>query len=140
MENIVALLTSPGGTASRREFWIGGAILIGVNIVLNLVPLVGALARLALLYPWTCLSMARLNDMGHSPRLALLPLGFCAVAGLLGLITAIGMSNPALFASALMLAGVTLLVSSMAALVAIAFLLWLGLTPGATETAVRRPG
>jgi uncharacterized membrane protein YhaH (DUF805 family) len=136
MENIIPLLTSPAGTASRRDFWLGAAVLFGIGIVLSLVPVFGALVSLALLYPWTCLSMARLNDMGRSPRLALVPLLFCSIAGVLGFVTAMGMSNPALIASTLMLAGVTLLVSSIAALVAIAFLGWLGLAPGESDAPV----
>ncbi|WP_342250341.1 hypothetical protein [Sphingomonas sp. OTU376] len=136
MENIIALLTSPDGTASRREFWIGGAVLVGVNMVLNLVPILGALATLALLYPWTCLSMARLNDMGQSPRVALVPLAFCSIAALFGLVITMGTSDSALVASTLMLAGITVLVSAMAALVAVAFLLWLGLAPGRLEAPV----
>lgn len=133
MHDLLPLFASPEGSASRRDFWTGAAVLLVAGIALGLIPAVGTIASLALLYPWTCLSMQRLRDMGRSPRLALIPLGFCSISGLLGVIVLMGASNPATLAATFMLAGVTLLVSSVAMLVALAFLLWLGLSTGSSD-------
>ena len=134
MPDLLPLLVSTDGVASRRDFWIAAAVLLIAGIVFGLLPIIGALASLALLYPWTCLSMQRLRDMGRSPRLALIPLSFCCISGLLGLVTLMGAGNPAMLAATVMLAGVTLLVSSIAMLVAVAFLLWIGLSTGSSDT------
>lgn len=134
MPDLLPLLVSTDGVASRRDFWIAAAVLLVAGIILGFIPVVGVIASLALLYPWTCLSMQRLRDMGRSPRLALIPVAFCCISGLLGLVTLMGASNPAMLAATVMLAGVTLLVSSIAMLVALAFLLWIGLSTRSPDT------
>ena len=128
MIDLPSLLLSPKGRATRREFWIGAAALMLASIGLGMVPILGPVATLALLYPWTCLAMRRLEDMGRPPRLALVPIAICSMSGILGVATMIGASQQTAVAATLMLAGVTLLVSSITALVAAGFILWLGLS------------
>jgi uncharacterized membrane protein YhaH (DUF805 family) len=128
MRQLVRLLTSANGSATRGQFLVGGLALIAAGLVFGLIPVAGPIAVLALLYPWTCLSMRRLTDMGRSRRLALIPIGLCGVSGTLGVVTFAGASNPATIGATLMFAGLTLLVSSVAGLVAIAFLAWIALS------------
>ncbi|MGK6325331.1 hypothetical protein ACMGDM_19870 [Sphingomonas sp. DT-51] len=139
MTDLLPLLTSANGTATRGEFLISAFALIVAGLVIGLVPVVGPIASLALLYPWTCLSMRRLADMGRPKALALIPLSLCGVAGALGLLTFAGASNPAALGATLMFAGFTLLVSSVAGLVALGFLVWIGLSNSKPETLAPAP-
>lgn len=133
MNDIFLHLTSADGTATRRDFWIAAAALTGAAIVAGMVPVTGPLVSLLLLYPWTCLSMRRLRDMGRSPRLALLPVFLCSVVGLLTGVTLFGAHDPAQAAVTFLLAGVTLVTATAATLVTLPFLLWIGLTPGRSD-------
>ncbi|NIJ18371.1 uncharacterized membrane protein YhaH (DUF805 family) [Sphingomonas naasensis] len=133
MEDLVPILTSFHGAISRRTFWIGAAVLIVASIVLGLIPYLGTIASLALLYPWTCLAMQRLRDMERPVGLALIPVGLAAISAVLGIVTMVSMFNPMLIGLALMVGGLTVLVGTISMLVAIAFLLWIGLTPGKSD-------
>lgn len=135
MHDLIPLFTTCRGTASRGEFWRAGGLLFVGGFILSLAPLLGNVVPLLLLYPWTCLAMGRLRDMGRPPSFALAPAALCGVAALLGLGTAISAANPAQWGTALFLGGITVLIATLALLVACAFLLWIGLTPGLTERA-----
>jgi uncharacterized membrane protein YhaH (DUF805 family) len=120
------------GRTSKRDFWIGFAALFAAGFAASLVPLVGALASLALLYPWTALVTKRLHDFGRSGWLVLIPTLPAALSGTLAVYGALAMSNAATLGSALAVAGFALLVSTIAMLVGLAFLLWVGLSAGDT--------
>lgn len=130
MTNIFSMLTGFDGTVSRQDFWTGVLVLVCVGAIGAFVPVLGSVASLALLYPWTCLAMKRLRHMNRPVGIVLVPLGLCAAAVILGLVVAIGARTPALYAAAFVAGGLALIVGSLATLVAISFLLWIGLTPG----------
>ncbi len=136
MEELVPALTSFGGSISRKTFWIGVGALVVASLVLGLIPYLGMVAPFALLYPWTCLAMQRLRDMGRAPALALIPVALSAVSTILALLTAASAVNPALIGVALLVGGMTVVVGMIAMVVAIGFLLWIGLTPGASDRPV----
>lgn len=124
------LYLSAQGRIGRRDFWIGAAGLIVVGLVAGLIPVAGALASLALIFPWTCLMAKRLHDLGHSAWLALIAAVPAAISGALGLFTALAASNIATLGVAMASAGLALTVSTLALLVSLGFLLWVGLKPG----------
>lgn len=126
------LLLSFSGRISKRDFWIGFAALFAAGFVASLVPLVGALASLALLYPWTALVTKRLHDFGRSGWLVLIPTVPATLSGVLAVYGAVAMGNAATTGAALAAAGFALLVSTVAMLIGLAFLLWAGLKAGDT--------
>lgn len=123
MEKLVPLLTTTHGEINQRDFWIGAAVLFGAGVVANLVPYLGTVASLLLLYPWACLALKRLRDVGRPESLAGVPV----LLGLLSIIASL-LAGFGLMVSAA-LAGVLLATGGLAGLLALAFLVWLGLTP-----------
>jgi len=76
------LFTSLDGRISRQPFWIGGLILLGVNIVAGVLFGRGVLAAVvgfALLYPSLCVLVKRWHDRGKSGLWVLI--GFIPVIG-----------------------------------------------------------
>ena len=125
-----SLYLSAQGRIGRREFWIGAAGLIAVGLAVGIIPVVGALASLAMLYPWTCLTAKRLHDFGRSGWLVLIAAVPAAVSGALGVFMALAASNLATLGVAMASAGLALTVSALALLASLAFLLWVALKPG----------
>lgn len=128
------LFLSFSGRTSKRDFWIGILGLIGAGIVTGLLPVVGQILGLALLYPSTALMVKRLHDFGRSGWLAAVPLVPAVLAGAIALLAATAMSNPATMGAAFAAAGLAALVSTVAMLVGLAFLLWIGTRDGDSGT------
>jgi uncharacterized membrane protein YhaH (DUF805 family) len=124
------LFISAHGRVGRRDFWIAAAALIISGLVLNLLPVIGPLAALALLYPWTCILVKRLHDTGRSGWLVLVPTVPAALSGVLGLFAALALQSPATMGAAFGMAGLALSASMLAALIGLGFLLWAGLKAG----------
>lgn len=128
--DLQSLYLSAQGRIGRREFWIGAAGLIIVSLVAGLIPVVGAVASLVLIYPWVCLTAKRLHDLGRSGWLVLIAAVPAAVSGAFALFTAMAASSLATIGVAMASAGLALTVSTLALLVSLGFLLWVGLKPG----------
>ena len=132
--NWLPLFLSLDGRIGRKDFCIGAVALIGVGILANLLPIVGPPLSLALIAPWACLMVKRLHDFGRSGWLVLIALVPAAGSAALGLFTALAASNAASNAAtmgaALAGAGLTLVVSSVALIVSLGFLIWVGAKPG----------
>lgn len=124
------LFLSIDGRTGRKDFWLGAAALIGAGLVGGLIPLVGPLVSLALIVPWTCLTAKRLHDIGRSGWLVLVAVVPSVISGAMALFTALATANVAALGLAFAGAGVTLMVSTVALLVSLGFLLWVGLKPG----------
>ena len=124
------LFLSFSGRTSKRDFWIGFAALFGAGIVANPLPLIGAVASLALIYPWTALMAKRLHDFGRSGWLVLVPAIPAALSGILAVFAALAMGNSATAGAAFATAGVAILISTVALLVGLGFLVWVGTRQG----------
>lgn len=124
------LFLSAQGRIGRKDFWIGAGALVVANLIGGAIPLAGALISLALIYPWTCLAAKRLHDFGRSGWLVIVAAAPAAVSGTLALVTSLAASNVATMGVAFAGAGLTLMVSGVALLASLGFLLWVGLKPG----------
>src|SRR5262245_7361723 len=63
------LFTTFDGRISRQPFWIGGAVLFAINVLVSLVTgggVLGAVIGLALVYPSVCVAIKRWHDRGKS--------------------------------------------------------------------------
>lgn len=125
-----SLFLSPNGRIDRPTFWIGFAIIFASSIVLNFIPFLGPLIGLALLWPQICVHTKRLHDMGRSGWLMLAPAAFSMLAG--GFAVANG--GVAVFAgigsqAAAAALGSVMLAFTLAFLVGLGFLLWVGFSP-----------
>jgi uncharacterized membrane protein YhaH (DUF805 family) len=120
--NWVGLLLSPQGRITRAPFWFGIMVVIAASLALNLISgPAGRLLGLLLLWPQICINVKRLHDMGRTGWLLLVPMVIgiaCVVIGFVMGSGAEAMPRPAPVPLAV------------AGLVSLAFLLWVGLTPG----------
>lgn len=123
------LFLSPTGRIGRREFWIGFAILFVASLVVNIIPVLGTLVGLALIYPQVCVQAKRLHDMGHTAWLMLIPFGVTILAMIMAMVSGGAAMFSGDYASAGAAMGGALLALSLAGLVSLGFLLWIGLTP-----------
>lgn len=132
------LFLTADGRIGKRDFWIGFAILFVANLVLGMIPVLGALISLALIYPMVCLYSKRLHDFGKTGWLTAIPFVVMALALVVGLITGgmavIGMgaagSDQAAAGAAMAGLGMFGGLMALAGLIALGFLLWVGLTNG----------
>ena len=67
------VLLNPNGRIAPRDFWIGVLILIGGNILLTPIPVIGGLVWLLLVYVGICVYGKRLHDTGRSAWLHVIP-------------------------------------------------------------------
>ena len=124
------------GRIGQKDFWLGWLILFAAGIILGMIPLLGMIIGLALIYPNVCLYSKRLHDFGKSGWLAAVPYAIFVVAGIIAAVTGgasmLGaMTGSATGAAAAMTGmGLALGVFALAGLACIAFLLWIGLTKG----------
>jgi uncharacterized membrane protein YhaH (DUF805 family) len=131
------LLFSFQGRIRRQHFWIGWLILLGAGVVAGWIPLLGGLICLALIWPHLAIAVKRLHDMGKSGWLAAIP-WVVSVVGLfvgLGMVGFSAISNAAALdnedpAAILALIAPAFGMFGLIILINLAFLLWIGLTPG----------
>jgi uncharacterized membrane protein YhaH (DUF805 family) len=131
------LFISFDGRIRRSHFGIAWLILFAAGFIAGLLPLIGGLISLALIWPNLAIAVKRLHDMGKTGWLAAIPyavmlIGFIAAfstVGLTALTNLQGMENedPA---TIMAIVGPLFGIFSLVALVGIGFLLWIGLTPG----------
>ena len=134
--NWQSLFLSANGRIGQKDFWIAWLILFVAGIVLGMIPFLGFIISLALIYPNVCIFSKRLHDFGKTGWLAAVPYGILLVAGVIAGVTGGAamfgaMSGNAAGASAAMAGlGMSMLVFVLAGLACIGFLLWVGLTKG----------
>ena len=131
------LFFSPEGRIGRSSFWIGWLVLLGVNVVLGWVPLVGWALCLVTIYCNVCITAKRLHDMGKSGFLQVIPM-IAVPTLIIGAIVAV--AGPAIMAgiadaddaqiTAAVMAGVggMFLFFLAACVIWLGFLLWVGLS------------
>lgn len=135
----ISFFLSPKGRIARGPFWIGILVLMGLNMLLSTIPVVGAASGLVLLWPQIVLYVKRLHDFGWSGWLWLLPFTvstacvvFMVMSG--GAALAAAATPEQLQALVLSPAMRTPLIALEVALaVALVFLFWVGLTKGAAQ-------
>ncbi|MFZ4606034.1 MAG: DUF805 domain-containing protein [Caulobacter sp.] len=131
------LFFSPDGRIGRQSFWIGWLVLLGVNVVLGWIPLIGWALSLVTIYCNVCITAKRLHDMGKSGFLQIIPLVACPTL-IVGAIVAV--AGPAIMAgvadaneaqvTAAILAGVggMMLFFLAAFAIGLGFLIWIGVS------------
>jgi len=132
------LLFSSNGRIGQRDFWIGFLILFVAAILLHAALVVGTVVWFLSTYCWICLFAKRLHDMGRSgfDQVWLYILDILGVAALLigglGAIIAGIFSGREHMGFGLVAGGVGLILLGFLAwsVVRLAFVLWLGLSPG----------
>ncbi len=131
------LLFSFEGRTRRSHFWIGWLICFGAGAVSNMIPVIGQLIGIALLWPYLAISVKRLHDMGQAGWLVAIPW----VASIIGGIAAVSMMGVSAFTNAsalqdgdpvaiLALLGPAMGIAAVIGLVWLGFLLWIGLSAG----------
>lgn len=132
------------GRIRRQEFWVGWLILLGASFVMGFIPILHFLFPIFALYVGVCLYAKRLHDMGRSGLIQLIPLGVslvCVIIGgvlfgasILSAFAAMATASPGIGAIALLLGsmGGFFLIMSLAGLINLIFLIWIGATPGQT--------
>src|SRR5690606_17851549 len=122
------------GRIRRSHFWIAWLILLGVNVVISWIPLINLLG-IALLWPFTAISVKRLHDMGRPAWFVAIPWAVSIILTTVGFvmmglsIVAAGAYNdsPGAFFA---LMGPGFGAFAVGSLLWIAFLLWIGLVEG----------
>jgi uncharacterized membrane protein YhaH (DUF805 family) len=131
------LFLSMDGRIGRQSFWIGFVLILVASLILNMIPLLGPILGLALLWPQVAIHAKRLHDMGRSAWLIVVPfvvsfvaLIAAAMTGGASVIAALNSGSSAGIAQSAGGIGLTFLLLLVAFGVGIAFLLWVGLSRG----------
>ena len=132
------LLLGFNGRIARKPFWTGFVLVMLASLSLNFIPVVGPVLGLLTLWPQVAIHAKRLHDMGWSAWIMLAPAAVSVILAGAALavgptkIEAPGVVTPARGALAQSLGG-AMAVTAISFAVEIAFLLWVGLTPGKSE-------
>lgn len=126
----VSLFLQADGRLGRGPFWIGVAGLAISGAVLSFVPVIGGAVGLVMLWPWYCLMVKRLHDIGRSGRLAAVALVPMALAAAFALLATFAFTWGPLTAVLLPLLGLSGMIAVLASIMALVFVVWLGLKPG----------
>ena len=130
------------GRIRRQDFWVGWLIVLAASVVLGFIPILGQLFHIFAFYVGVCLYSKRLHDMGRSAFLQLAPIAVTLLCFIIGialfgaslLSAAAALATASLGAGALAFLfggmGGLLMIMSVAGLINIAFLIWIGVTPG----------
>ena len=123
------LLLGFSGRTSRRDFWIGFLGLTAAGLFLEVIPVVGTVASLALIAPAAALATKRLHDFGRSGWLGLIPLAPAYLAAVIAMLASSAMHEPSTLGAAVAAAGLAAALSFLSLLIGLAFLLWIGTRP-----------
>jgi uncharacterized membrane protein YhaH (DUF805 family) len=132
------LFLSVQGRIGKKDFWIAFGILFVVNLVMNQIHAIAWLWSLASIYLGVCVGGKRLHDIGKSAWLILVPIGVLlasyALAAIIGGAAFLGMAATGSDSAAVVggmaglgIAGIIVLLGSIASLVAV---IWLGVQDG----------
>jgi uncharacterized membrane protein YhaH (DUF805 family) len=130
------LFLSPEGRIGRQAFWIGWLVLLGVNVAVGWVPLVGHIIALGTIYSSVCIHSKRLHDMGQTGWWQVLPwvfgpiliMGSALSVGVLPAIAALTHGEPEI--SALSAVAGLFISIFIAFAIWLAFTLWVGCSSG----------
>lgn len=136
-------LFDPNGRIGQKPFWIGVLIIIGGNLLVNVLPIIGFILWFALIWMGICVYGKRLHDAGKTAWLHAIPWSLSILltiiaavmvgAGLFQLILD-GMNNtdpsPESIMSFLAASGGALFMLTLGTLVWLGYTLWVGLLKG----------
>lgn len=97
--DFASAMFSFNGRLRRQHFWISWLILFGAGFVTGLIPIIGGLIGLVLIWPNVAITVKRLHDMGKTGWFAVIP-WVANIVGIVMIISAVGMSiitNPQAF-------------------------------------------
>jgi uncharacterized membrane protein YhaH (DUF805 family) len=137
----VDLFFKPSGRIGQKEFWIGVAIIIVINIIVNnlIAPhaaTVASIIGLLMIWPGYCVLSSRFKDMGKPPWLAMLPYIFIAIGYVMMLVGGLGMLGGATAGSdagaaaglgGMAIGGLCLMIGGILGLI---FFIWAGVSKG----------
>lgn len=120
-------LISPKGRLDRRGFLILAGAMLAVGVVVGLVPGIGGLLPLVFAWPWLCIAIKRLHDMGRSGIAAVVLMAINVALALVAMIAST-------MAMGLGLAALPLLaalggIATIALVASLAFTAWLAFAP-----------
>lgn len=78
------VLLNPNGRIAQREFWIAVLILIAGNVLAGVLPVLGGLLWLFLIYVGVCVYGKRLHDAGQSAWVHVIPWGITLLVSIVG--------------------------------------------------------
>ncbi len=140
--NLGHVLFSPNGRIGQQDYWIGILILIGGNIVANVLPLIGWILSLGLIWVGIAIYGKRLHDAGKTAWLHVVPwalsllffiIGTVMVVGgaiSAGIISDAGDMSPEQIIALISAGGLGLLFMSLSFLVWIVYTIWVGVMQG----------
>jgi uncharacterized membrane protein YhaH (DUF805 family) len=137
--NLGHVLFSPNGRIGQQEYWIGILILVGSNVFLTWIPLLGMLIWAALIYMGICIYGKRLHDIGKSAwvhglvwaiQLAIGMVGFAMAGGAIMTALASGGGEQAGLAAVMGASGSLFLIGGLGFLIWIVYTIWLGVSAG----------
>lgn len=123
------------GRLRRQHFWISWLILLVAGFVLGMIPFIGQVIGLALIWPNVAITVKRLHDIGKTGWFAVIP-WVANVVGVIMIISAAGLSiltNPQAFenedpAAIMAMFGSMMGGFAVMGLINLGFLLWIGIT------------
>ncbi|MDO1558121.1 DUF805 domain-containing protein [Brevundimonas sp. 2R-24] len=132
------LYLSADGRIGQKDFWLGWLILLVAGIVLGMIPVIGMIVSILLIWPNIAVYAKRLHDFGKSAWLVLIPfvvnvIGLFLMGG--AIFAAVGGAamtgtDEAAATAAMAGAGSAGLIGLVLFVVNIGFLLWVGLSKG----------
>lgn len=150
--NLGHVLFSPNGRIGQQDFWIGILILIGGNIIVNVLPLIGGILWLGLIWVGIAIYGKRLHDAGKSAWLHVIPWALSFLFAIIGatiiiggavsagLISEAGDMTPQQIIALIFSGGLGLLFISLSLLVWLIYTIWVGVMKGdAGENAYGSP-
>ena len=127
------VLFKPNGRIGQGQFWAGCGVVLGGNIILNFLAILGILVWLGLVYVGWCVYGKRLHDMGKSAALHAIPWAIVSVLAIAGFIMSLPQMMTAMSDIETMSdeeIGLAMLTSMgpLAGVTALNLLIWLGYT------------
>lgn len=131
--DLKALFFTAQGRIGRKDFWVGFLIILAISFVTGMIPVIGQIIGIVLIWPQVCIHAKRLHDMGLTGWLMAIPFAVSLVC----FIAAVIVGGPAMFGAmsgdagaAITGMGAAMGLIAIAFFVGFAFLLWVGLTKG----------
>lgn len=149
--NMGHVLFSPNGRIGQQDYWIGVLMIIGGNIVAGILPIIGFLLSIALIWVGVAVYGKRLHDAGKSAWLHVIPWAislltfFVGVAMIVtgaisaGLMSDGGDLSPEQIGALIAAGGGGIGVMSLSMLVWIGYTIWVGVMKGEPEANAHGP-